>query len=141
MSEDGNVSSDWARRSRAGDFVLIACAIIVILVTWATLSRANVGPIWKPCGGVAAIMLLTLAALTPRDDWAITIRRVIGGWLIAAPWILGFADVSAARWSYVIGGALIAALSMARPPRRQSMIVALAPGDALGGSSYGSVHP
>ena len=129
------MNSDLAKPLRLGDLVLLVCAIGVALVTWATLSRAGGEPLWKPVCGVAATLLLTLAALTPRDAWAITMRRVIGGWLMAAPWVLAFAEVSAARWAYVLSGAVIAGMSMSRLPGRAGIMVlgAPAPGDAPGG--------
>ena len=137
------MKSDWAKHVRLSDIVLLVCAIGLTLVTWATLCRTEGVPVWKPCCGVAATMLLTLAALTPHEPWAKTIQRIMGGWLIAAPWILTFAEFSAARDSYVIGGSLIAAMSLSRSLQGESMTFVASPSrdDNVGSSRYESIHP
>ena len=137
------MTPDRAKHLRLSDIVLLVSAIGLTLVTWATLCRAGAVPVWKPCCGVAATMLLTLAALTPHETWAIAIRRIISGWLIAAPWILTFAEVSAARWAYVISGTLIAAMSLFRSFQRAGMTFAPSPSRdvSIGGSRYESVLP
>ena len=104
--------SEREKYIRAGDTVLLACAIGQMLVTWATLAHGEGVPIWKPIVSVAVTMLLTLAALTPHELRAAALRRITAGWLLAAPWVLAFYEIAVARWFYLISGTLIASLSL-----------------------------
>ena len=54
-------------------------------------------------------VLIALAALTRNPDWAMAIRFLTRGWLIAAPFVLKFDDVAPALWSYLVIGTLVAA--------------------------------
>jgi len=46
----------------------------------------------------------------------------MSGWLMMAPWLLAFADLPLARWSYVIAGSLIALLSAPRFLRSAALL-------------------
>jgi hypothetical protein len=66
-------------------------------------------PPWKAFVSVVITVLLALAALTRNPDWAMAIRFLTGGWLIAVPFVLKFDDVAPALWSYLVIGTLVAA--------------------------------
>jgi hypothetical protein len=53
------------------------------LATWAYLADTSSVPPWK-ASSVVITVLLALAALTRNPDWAVAIRFLTGGWLIAA---------------------------------------------------------
>jgi hypothetical protein len=40
------------------------------------------------------------------------IQLVLGLWVLVSPWVMGFADLTAALWSNVIAGALIVIFSL-----------------------------
>jgi hypothetical protein len=101
---------DWVRRHRVTDVVLLVCVIGLATVTWVTSHTDGVSA-WKPCFAVSATMFLALAALTPREPWAVAMRLALSGWLLAAPWLLVLADVPVTRWSYLIAGLVIVVLS------------------------------
>lgn len=60
--------------------------------------------------GVLIVALALWAALRFAEwhDWA---TGVLGVWLVASPWILGFAALTAALWNHVVVGLLIVALA------------------------------
>ncbi|MDR9486053.1 MAG: SPW repeat protein [Sediminimonas sp.] len=61
---------------------------------------------------VGAIMVvLALAALIDFREWEEWIGIVLGVWLIASPWILGFTGLVAAMWTAVILGVLTLVLA------------------------------
>ena len=61
---------------------------------------------------VGALIALTgLAALVNFRQWEEWLSIVIGLWLIASPWVLGFAMAAAATWNFVILGVVTAALA------------------------------
>ncbi len=40
------------------------------------------------------------------------VQLVLGLWVLVSPWLIGFADISAALWSNVIVGALVAIFAL-----------------------------
>lgn len=46
------------------------------------------------------------------DNWQDTIALILGLWLMASPWILGYAGVSIAMWNAVLFGALIVLMAV-----------------------------
>jgi hypothetical protein len=97
---------------RVVDIVMLMCVVGLAVATWAAMSHADRVSTWKPCFGVSAAIFLTLATLTPRVPWATAVRLAMSGWLMISPWLLTFADLPLARWSHLITGSLIAALSV-----------------------------
>jgi len=49
------------------------------------------------------IVALSLAALVSFAEWEEWLKLALGAWLIAAPWMLGFAHTSAMHVSIVVG--------------------------------------
>jgi SPW repeat len=96
---------------RAVDIAMLMCVAGLAVATWAAMSHAGRMSAWQPCFGISATIFLALAALTPHVPWAATVRLAMSGWIILAPWLLAFADLPLARWSHLITGTLIAALS------------------------------
>jgi SPW repeat-containing protein len=107
----GIVSPDRATRHRAIDVALLICVVGLAIATWTAISHADRLSAWTPCFGVAATIFLALAALTPHALGAAAARLVMSGWLMIAPWLLAFADLPLARWSHLVIGCLIAAVS------------------------------
>jgi hypothetical protein len=94
------------------DLTLLTAVVALALGTWAFLADANGTAAWKPATGVAVTVLLALATLTRQPRWAAVIRMLTGAWIIAAPHVLGFAQVApAVRLSLTIG-TVVATLAM-----------------------------
>ena len=51
----------------------------------------------------AAIVVLSLAALILFSEWEEWLNLLLGCWLIASPWVLGFAHTRAMHWAIGIG--------------------------------------
>jgi hypothetical protein len=94
------------------DLIVILAAVCLALATWSYFSDAAGVPIWKSYFGVVTAMLLALAALTGNPRWAAALRLLTGGWLVAAPYLLNFTDVSAALWTYLVAGILVTTLAI-----------------------------
>jgi hypothetical protein len=99
------------RHDSVADVVVVLAAVCLALVTWSYLGDAASVPLWKPYASVALIVLLTLAALTRQPHWAISMRFLTGGWMIAAPYLLKFADIAPALWAYLTIGVLLATMA------------------------------
>ena len=100
-----------ATSHRAVDVAMLMCVAGLAIATWAAMSHAGRMSAWQPCFGISATIFLALAAITPHVPWSATVRLAMSGWIILAPWLLAFADLPLARWSHLITGTLIAALS------------------------------
>jgi hypothetical protein len=74
------------------------------LATWAGLCDSSGVALWKSYVSVGVAVLLALAALTRHPGWAAASRVLIGAWMIAAPYLLGFADVAPTRSAYLLIG-------------------------------------
>src|SRR5262249_451740 len=59
----------------------------------------------------ALIIVVEIVELSVFRDWEEWINVVLGAWLAVSPWVLGIAS-SAARWNFVIVGALVVALAL-----------------------------
>lgn len=46
------------------------------------------------------------------ERWQDLINAMLGFWLLASPWVIGYDDGSAAMWSAVIAGLVLAALAL-----------------------------
>jgi len=57
---------------------------------------------------IAALALWAAFQFAEWHDWA---NGVLGVWLVASPWILGFAALTTAVWNHVVVGLLIVALA------------------------------
>jgi hypothetical protein len=69
-------------------------------------------PSWN--AWIVAVMLgaLATAALSMFAEWEEWANLVLGLWLIASPWLLGFAATANAMWTVVVLGVLVAAVSL-----------------------------
>ena len=99
------------RHHSVADVVTVLAVVCLALVTWSYLGDTARVPLWKPYASVALAVLLTLAALTRHPHWAISMRFLSGGWMIAAPYLLKFADIAPALWAYLAIGVLLATIA------------------------------
>jgi SPW repeat len=98
----------WTR-DRVLDLTKLVCGALLLASTWA-LEFAPL-PAWnlRVCG--YAILTASLAALVAEADWEPRANLWLGLWLLAAPWMLGFTQDTAAVLVHMIGGGLICVLS------------------------------
>ncbi|MCC6889364.1 MAG: SPW repeat protein [Hyphomicrobiales bacterium] len=57
-----------------------------------------------------AIMVLSIAALAAFATWEEWLNLIIGLWVVVSPWVLGFADTTAAMVALAVG-ILVAAIA------------------------------
>jgi hypothetical protein len=112
-----------ARSDRWRDWTMLVLAVWLFLSPW-ILGFAAGAPVegeavaagfttaaWNAwvLGVVIAVLALWAAfRFAEWHDWA---NGVLGVWLVASPWILGFAALTAAVWNHVVVGLLIVALA------------------------------
>jgi hypothetical protein len=96
------------------DLATLASVLCVALATWACLDAASGVAEWRPSLAVVVMLLLALAALTRHPRWAAMMRLLTGSWIVAAPYLLGFAAAAPAARIYLGVGVLLS--TMAVPP-------------------------
>jgi hypothetical protein len=92
---------EWRRESIL-DVYNFVLALVLFVTPW-FLVRATVATefnLWASAAAIGAISLTALLAFAWWEEW---INVALGLWLIASPWLLGFAHTSAMHFSIGIG--------------------------------------
>jgi len=101
------------RRESVLDLYNLLLAMLLFVSPWlfAGASGVSAMDIWASSAAIAAISLAAIVAFSNWEEWA---NLVLGIWLIASPWVLGFTHTSAMHFSIGIGGAVafLAALEL-----------------------------
>lgn len=66
---------------------------------------------WTAWGTAVVIALLAIAWNVRFADWQAWASLIVGLWLIPSPWILGFANIPMAKWTQLVLGVLIVAVT------------------------------
>jgi hypothetical protein len=94
------------------DWVTLVIGGWLIAAPWLIYGPAASGfVLWNSWLIGGAIVVLALSAILKFHEWEEWISGVLGLWLIASPWVLGFADMGAAMWNAVISGAVVIAMA------------------------------
>ena len=100
---DGRKRQDWAN---------LVLAVCLFVSPWVMRFAAEATPSWN--AWIVAVMLAAMAtaALSVFSEWEEWANLVLGLWLIASPWLLGFTANANAMWTVVVLGLLVAAVSL-----------------------------
>ncbi|WP_309083029.1 SPW repeat protein [Chelativorans sp.] len=97
------------------DMVLDAAKVIaglcLALSPWMVGFTGTAAAAWNAWVIGAIIAILAIWALAAFDPWQEWLSLVAGIWAIAAPWALGFSDLSGAAMTHVVIGAIVAILA------------------------------
>jgi SPW repeat-containing protein len=102
----------WRRESALDLYNLVLAAMLLISPWLFTLTNTTAKiDLWASSLAVILISLAAIAAFAKWEEWA---NLILGVWLIASPWILGFSQTRAMRFSIGIGLAItfLAALEL-----------------------------
>lgn len=93
-------------------------AVNLVVGLWLLASPVVLGfsaearPAWNSAILGAAIALVALHAFFEVLAWQEWANAAFGAWLIASPWVLGFAGMQAVMLSTVIAGAVVFAMAI-----------------------------
>jgi hypothetical protein len=123
----------WRRLEDWSNLVLGAYLFLVPFLFGTTGDAASSWNAYLVGTGVVVVALCALAAPGSRvAEWT---NVVLGAWLAAAPFVLGFAGITSALWNALIVGALVvvlAAVALARMGRSSGS--GSASGTSVGGN-------
>jgi hypothetical protein len=94
--------TSWWRPAAALDLYMLACGVFLLIAPWLFGFVRPLGRLDAELIGLAVIAL-SIAAIFVFADWEEWLKVLLGLWLIAAPWILGFAHTSAMHVSLAMG--------------------------------------
>ena len=97
---------------RLQDWILLALALALFVSPWWAGFVGSKGAEW--CAGLSAIVLayFASASLAEYRQWEEWVTLVVGAWLLAAPWALGFVGNAAATHAFWLIGGLVVAISL-----------------------------
>jgi hypothetical protein len=90
------------RRESVFDIYNLLLALFLFVTPWLfAYSNADARiDIWVSSALIAAVCLATFVAFSNWEEW---INLLLGNWLIASPWVLGFTHTRAMHYSIGIG--------------------------------------
>lgn len=98
------------------DAVTFALGLWVIVSPW-TIEHIMAGPanpgglteavMWNHYGVGIGVVIFAVVALIAFNAWQEWLNLVLGAWLLASPWLLGFNQSVALMWNAVIVGGLV----------------------------------
>lgn len=91
------------RRELIIDVYELVVGFFLFLSPWLFSYTRSIGKFDAWAGGITVI-LVSLAALRAFSEWEEWLNLVLGLWLIAAPWILGFTHTTGMHISIIVGG-------------------------------------
>jgi SPW repeat len=91
----------WRRESPL-DLYNLLLAVALLSAPWLFTLTNSVGrlDLWVSGAAIATVSLAALLAFARWEEWA---NLLLGLWLIASPWLLGFAHTRAMHFSIAIG--------------------------------------
>lgn len=107
-----------ARSNRWQDWANLILAIWLFISPW--VLQFGGGAV-SPLGAVAAwnawvlaviVFLIALSAIGRMQFWQEWLTLILGAWIFAAPWVLGFTALPVASWDHWFVGALIFLISL-----------------------------
>jgi hypothetical protein len=83
------ISMKW-RRESALDLYTVTFGLVLLLSPW-LFAYANEGARLDLWASGAAVTAISVAAIVAFSDWEEWFNLLVGIWLVASPWLLGFA--------------------------------------------------
>ncbi len=94
------------------DTINVLLGLWLIISPWALGFAGDTTLAWNVWTVGAIIAVVAIAALVAFQRWEEWINVALGAWLIASPWVLGFAGNEAAMWNAVVVGIAVGGLAL-----------------------------
>ncbi len=107
------------------DWANLVLAILLVISPWVLAYSTGIAMYNAVIVGLV-IGLVAIGALVAFAQWEEWVNLILGAWAVISPFVLGFAAITAALWTHVVIGLLVAVLaavelwSVMRPPPTQS---------------------
>ncbi|QRM53219.1 SPW repeat protein [Sinorhizobium sp. BG8] len=105
------MANTFMEGKKSQDCINLVLAAGLFVSPWVMGYMADSVPAWNAWIVAVVLGALAIATLSVFAQWEEWANLVVGLWLIASPWLLGFTSNAGAMWTHVILGALVAAVS------------------------------
>lgn len=99
---------EW-KNERTCDVLNLILGALLFISPWAFAFTAGPQSQNAVISGIV-IAVLSIAALAAFAQWEEWLNLIVGLWVVASPWLLGFTDTTA-MWVHVVIGAIVAAIA------------------------------
>lgn len=106
MSSVSNLEVDRPR-----EWINGALAMILFVSPWALGFADTVAAAWTAWVTGVVLAVLVVAAVLRFAEWEVWAAMLVGLWLIMSPWVVGFTSTTAAQWTHLVIGILVAAIA------------------------------
>jgi hypothetical protein len=89
------------------DWINLICDVLLFVSPWALGFSGELMAARTAWVGSVIIFVMGVAARVQFVEWEEWVALIVGALVIIAPWILRFAAVHVAMWSYVVLGAIV----------------------------------
>ncbi|HEV7321436.1 MAG TPA: SPW repeat protein [Ensifer sp.] len=97
---------------KAQDWINLVLALCLFVSPWIMGFVVESVPAWNAWIAAAVLGVLAIATLAMFAEWEEWASLIVGLWLIASPWLLGFSTSSNPMWTHVVLGGLVTALAV-----------------------------
>jgi len=94
------------------DWINLVCGVLLFISPWVLGFSGDQAAAWTGWIGGVVIAVMGLAALAQFAEWEDWVALIAGVLMIISPWVLGFAAVSYATWTFVVLGLIVAVASV-----------------------------
>jgi uncharacterized membrane protein HdeD (DUF308 family) len=91
------------------DWANLVLGALLFLSPWVLGYTADQHAHWNAWISGVVIAVIAIGALSMFQEWEEWLNLIAGIWVVVAPWILGFAAITAAMVTHVVIGLLVAA--------------------------------
>jgi hypothetical protein len=102
----GNLTRQWR------DGVNFLLGIWLIVSPWALGYMTETQPAWNAYVVGVIVAVAAVAAIAAFHEWEEWVNVVLGAWLIASPWLLGFSANMTIVWNQAIVGVVVGILAL-----------------------------
>ena len=106
------IETSWRGGASVQDWIMLVCGVLLFIAPWTMGFAGDPAPARAAWVGGIVITAMAIAALVQFAEWEDWVELIAGVVMIASPWLLGFAAMPYAVWSFVLLGAIVALASL-----------------------------
>ena len=104
------ISVTRSNADRFQHWLNLVIGALLFIAPWVLGYAGVTGAAWTAWLTGIIIAVVAVIALVQRAQWEDWVELVLGVWVVASPWIIGFAGVADAMWAHVVLGFVLAVI-------------------------------